>query len=72
VVRRLSPLIVALSLLAYGADQKPSKQQQVKIQKSSISKEQEIQIGKEAASEVERQMEVVKNAEIEAWLNRIG
>ena len=34
--------------------------------------EQEIQLGKEAAAQVEREMEVVKNPEAEAWLNRIG
>src|SRR5215471_19054097 len=69
--RRLS-LLLGLSLLAYAADQKPPKQKEVKIQKSSMSKEQEIQLGKEAAANVERQMEVVKNPEVEAWLNRIG
>jgi Zn-dependent protease with chaperone function len=63
---------VAVFLQAFGADQKAPKQKEVKIQKSSISMEQEIQLGKEAAAEVERQMEVVKNPEIEAWLNRIG
>ena len=69
---RLLPLVLAVFLQVYGADQKPSKQKEVKIQKSSISTEQEIQLGKEAAADVERQMEVVKNPEIEAWLNRIG
>jgi Zn-dependent protease with chaperone function len=58
--------------LTYGADKKAPKQKEVKVQKSSISMEQEIQLGKEAAAEVERQMEVVQNAEIEAWLNQIG
>jgi len=44
----------------------------VKIQKTSLSRDQEIQLGKEAAAEVERTTEVLRNAEIEAWLNTIG
>ena len=71
-MHRLLPLLLTASLLSYGYDKKPPKQKEVKIQKSSITREQEIQIGKEAAAEVERQMEVVKNPEIEGWLNRIG
>jgi Zn-dependent protease with chaperone function len=72
-MRRLFPLFVAVSLLSYGADSKKApKQQEVKIQKSSISKEKEIQMGKEAAAEVEREMQVVQNPEVEAWLNAIG
>jgi len=69
---RILALTVAASLLTLGADKKAPKQKEVKVQKSSISKEQEIQLGKEAAAEVGRQMEVVNNPEIEAWLNRIG
>jgi predicted Zn-dependent protease len=69
---RLLPLLLAVSLLAYGADKKAPQQKEVKVKKSSIPMAQEIQLGKEAAAEVERQMEVVKNAQIEGWLNRIG
>jgi beta-barrel assembly-enhancing protease len=49
-----------------------SKQAEVKIQKTSMSRDQEIKIGKDAAADVERTMEVVKNPEVEAWLNQIG
>jgi beta-barrel assembly-enhancing protease len=48
------------------------KQAEVKIQRTSMSRDQEIQIGKQAAADVERTMEVVKNPEVEAWLNQIG
>lgn len=48
------------------------KQQQVSIQKTSMSRDQEIQIGKEAATQVEREMEVIQNADVEGWLNQIG
>jgi Zn-dependent protease with chaperone function len=71
-MRRLFPLLLAVSFINDGAAQKAPTQREVKVQKSSIPMAQEIQLGKEAAAEVERQMEVVKNAEIEAWLNRIG
>src|ERR1700680_1706839 len=54
------------------AQRKPAKQAEVKVQKTSLSRDQEIQLGKEAAADVERQMEVVKNPEAEAWLNQIG
>jgi Zn-dependent protease with chaperone function len=52
--------------------QKPGRQAEVKIQKTSLTRDQEIQLGKEAAAQVEREMEVVHNPEVEAWLNRIG
>jgi len=61
-------LSVPLALLA----QKPARQVEVKVQKTSLTRDQEIQIGKEAAAQVEREMEVVHNPEVEAWLNRIG
>ena len=65
--RRL--LIVALSLpvAIFSA-----KQAEVKVQKTSLSRDQEIQLGKEAALQVEREQEVIHNAEIEHWLNQIG
>jgi hypothetical protein len=47
-------------------------QREVKIQKTSLTKQQEEQLGKEAAAEVERTMEVVHNPAAEAWLNNIG
>jgi predicted Zn-dependent protease len=69
-LRRLLLLLLAASLLTFGADKKASLQTQVKVQKSPISIAQEVQPGKEAAASVERQIEVVKNPEIEAWLAR--
>ena len=61
-------LSIPLALLA----QKAPKQTDVKVQKTSLTRDQELQIGKEAASAVEREMEVVQNPEIERWLNQIG
>ena len=67
---RTTLLIVSLSLGVYA--QKAPKQTVVKIQKTSMSRDQEIQLGKEAAGQVEREMELVKNPQIENWLNQIG
>src|SRR5215469_4027917 len=68
--RGLPALLLAFSWAVHG--QNPAKQAEVKIQKTSLSKEQEAQLGREAARQVEREMEVIHNAEIENWLNQIG
>jgi Zn-dependent protease with chaperone function len=66
-------LVLLLSIpLAFAFGEKPPKQAEVKVQKTSMTREQEIQLGKEAAASVEREMEVVQNPEIERWLNDIG
>ena len=52
--------------------QKKVKQTEVKVQKTSMTRDQEIQIGKQAAADIERTLEVMKNGEVEAWLNQIG
>ncbi len=65
-------LLLAPALLAAAQKKKAPQQREVKIQKTSLTKDQELQLGKEAAAEVERTMEVVHNAEVEAWLNNIG
>ena len=74
-LRRLFALLLAASLgvgSLGAADAKKSKQREVKVQKSSVSKDQEVELGKQAAAEVERELEVIKNPEIESWLNKIG
>src|SRR5215471_6455046 len=68
--RGLLALLLALPSAVHG--QKPAKQAEVKIQKTSLSKDQEAQLGKEAAMQVEREMEVIHNDEVEHWLNQIG
>lgn len=37
-----------------------------------FSKEQDVQLGKEAAAQVEKQMQVVKNQDLENFINQIG
>lgn len=72
-MRTLIALLLLLPTVAFPQkNAKKPQQREVKIQKTSLNKDQELQLGKEAASEVERTMEVVKNPEIEAWLNSIG
>jgi beta-barrel assembly-enhancing protease len=69
-IKRILAFVMFLPLLV-AADKAP-RQQEVKVQRTSMTREQEIQLGKEAASQVEREMEVIQNREIESWLNRIG
>jgi beta-barrel assembly-enhancing protease len=66
--RALILILISFSLFA----QKAAKQTEVKVQRTSITRDQEMQLGKEAAAAVEREMEVVRNPEIESWLNQIG
>ncbi len=65
-------LILSLLLVFPVLAQRPARQAEVKVQKTSLTRDQEIQLGKEAAAEVERTYELVKNPEIESWLNQIG
>jgi beta-barrel assembly-enhancing protease len=64
--------VLILGLVSLPLFAQKGKQIEVKTQKSSITREQEMQLGKEAAAQVEREMEIVKNQEIESWLNQIG
>lgn len=52
--------------------QQPSRQAVVRVQKTSLSRAQEIEIGQQFSKQVEREMDVIHNAKIEAWLNQIG
>jgi len=65
-------LILVFSLSFALSAQKAPKQAVVKVQHSSMTRDQEIQLGQEAAAQVEREMEVVHSPEIENWLNQIG
>jgi Zn-dependent protease with chaperone function len=67
-------VLALIVLLPAGgfAQKKPAKQAEVKVQNTRLTREQEIQLGREAAADVERQMEIVQNPDVEAWLNQIG
>ena len=58
--------------LALPLSAQKSKQVEVKVQKTSMTRDQEIALGKEAGAQVEREMEVLHNADIENWLKTIG
>ena len=62
-------LILAIAVSAFGAEK-------LKVFKPSrlnlFSPEQDIQLGKESADEVRKTMPVVNNAELTAYVNRIG
>jgi Zn-dependent protease with chaperone function len=70
-IHRLLLITLLLPFVSFS-QRRPAKQSEVKIQKTSLTRDQELQLGKEAAAQVEREMEVVKNPEVEAWLNQIG
>jgi Zn-dependent protease with chaperone function len=61
-----------LPMAAFPFAKKAPQQKEVKVQRTSLSRDQEIQLGKKAAAEVEHSMEIVHNQAVEAWLNRIG
>src|SRR6476661_3667349 len=63
---------IALLVPLSAFPQKPARQADVQVQKTSLSRDQELQIGKQFAGQVEREMEVIHNIEIERWLNQIG
>lgn len=65
-------LVFALIVPFAAYSQKVPKQADVRVQKTSLSRDQEMQLGKQFAGQVEREMEVVHNPEIEKWLNQIG
>src|SRR5215471_16224990 len=69
---RLRLLVIVLGIPIILLGQKPARQAEVKIQKTSLTRDQEFQLGKEAATQVEREMEVIQNPEVEYWLNQIG
>src|SRR5438046_1338831 len=64
--------VVALAIPLSMYSQKVPKQLNVRIQNTSLTRDQELQIGKQFAGQVEREMEVIHNPEIEQWLNQIG
>lgn len=64
--------VIALLLPLSSYAQRPVRQVNVQVQKTSLSRAQELQLGKQFATQVEREMEVVQNPEIEKWLNQIG
>jgi Zn-dependent protease with chaperone function len=69
--KRILVAVLVCACVAIAKDKTP-KQTVVNIQKTSLTKEQEEQLGQQAAAQVQKQMEVVNNPTVEAWLNRIG
>jgi len=63
----------ALSLLLIAsASVAQNKPRQLKPGFNLFSKEQDVQVGKEAAAEVEKQMEIVKNDQLQAYVRKLG
>ncbi|MBK5294858.1 MAG: M48 family metalloprotease [Acidobacteriia bacterium] len=64
--------IFAAILLLVLASSALAQQRAIKPGFNLFSKEQDIQMGREYAAQIERQMPVVRNAELDAYLQRIG
>ncbi len=62
----------ALVLLAAAALPAPGQLSTFKPGFNLFSKDQDIQLGKEAAGEIEKQVEIVNNKELSAYINSIG
>ncbi len=68
-------LVLTFTLAATAADKKPAppKLKEFKPSKFNFfSPEQDVQLGKEAAAQVEQQFEIVKNAELDGFIMNIG
>lgn len=66
--RRFAALIVALTIVAGAVDA----QTRVNPGFNLFSPEQDVEIGRQSAAEVQRQMPVLNDREVEAYVNRIG
>lgn len=65
-------LVTALIVPLIAYPQRAPKQTEVNVQKTSLSRDQEVQLGKQFAGQIEREMEVIHDPDIEKWLNQIG
>lgn len=71
--QKIIAVFLLLPLVAFPQKKGKGPQQKVvNVQKTSLTRDQEIQLGNEAAAQVGRSMEIVNDPQTEAWLNRIG
>src|SRR4051794_27145775 len=64
--------LLRCSLLVLAGSTLFAQLQQFKPGFNLFSKEQDVELGKEAAAKVEQQMEIVRNPEVQAYVERIG
>mgnify|MGYP005850548269 CR=1 FL=1 len=67
-IRRYAAIALVGALALTGQ----SKQKQLKPGFNLFSKDQDIQMGREYAAQIEREMEVVQNPELNRWLQELG
>src|SRR2546423_13270668 len=68
--RHLAAVALALTLVVPASARKPG--EPIKPGFNLFSKQQDIQLGQQAASEVRRQYQVVQNPELQDYVRRIG
>ena len=71
-MRGMREVAAGLMLFAFAASPGLAQLPQFKPGFNLFSKEQDVQLGKEAAAEVEKQAEVVDNRELTAYINSVG
>lgn len=67
-MKRAAVVAMACAALVYGAE----KQKTLKPGFNLFSKEQDVQMGQEYASQVEREMPIVDNADLNKWIRAVG
>jgi hypothetical protein len=64
--------LVIFVMMSLGGSPALAKRRELKPGFNLFSKQQDVQLGKEAAAEIEKQVHVVKNADLERFINGIG
>jgi Zn-dependent protease with chaperone function len=70
--RKLSVALVLTLVLSVGGAAAEKKLKQLKPGFNFFSKDQDVQLGKESAAQVEQQMTVVKNPQLDAYVQKIA
>ncbi len=65
-------LILVVMILTLVCPPVAAKRRELKPGFNLFSKEQDVQLGKEAAAQIEKQMQVVQNRDLNDFINRIG
>ncbi|MEJ7607306.1 MAG: hypothetical protein WKF37_13830 [Bryobacteraceae bacterium] len=66
--KQLQAALLALVIAANAS----AKHKEIKPGWNLFSKEQDVQLGREAAAQVEQQMPVVRDAELNGYIQRVG
>ena len=71
-MRRYAEVLLPVCLLAVLVTSAVAQQRRLRPGFNLFSKEQDVTLGKEAATEIEKQYEVINDAALNTYLERIG